>query len=41
MNLRVIKIFPEKNLILIKGAVPGSRNGMVIVRKALKKRKNT
>jgi large subunit ribosomal protein L3 len=41
MNLRVIKIFPEKNLILVKGAVPGSRNGMVIVRKALKKREDT
>lgn len=37
MNLRVERILPDKNLILVKGAVPGTRNGMVIVRKALKK----
>ncbi len=41
MNLKVEKIFPDKNLILIKGAVPGSRNGMVIVRTAIKKKQKT
>lgn len=39
MNLRVVKIFPEKNLLFVKGAIPGSRNGVVIVRNALKKRR--
>jgi len=28
-NLRVIRIFPEHNLILVKGAVPGPKNGFV------------
>ena len=40
LNLKVVKIIPEKNLILIKGPVPGSRNGIVMVRDAVKK-KNT
>jgi len=32
-NLRVLKIFPEKNLILVKGAVPGHKGGFVIIEK--------
>lgn len=32
-NLRVLKIFPEKNLILIKGAVPGHKGSFVIIEK--------
>ena len=28
-NLQVIEVDPDKNLIAIKGAVPGTRNGMV------------
>lgn len=35
-NLLVVKIVPEKNLILVKGSVPGSRGGLVAVRKAKK-----
>lgn len=27
INLQIIKIIPEKNLILVKGAVPGPKNG--------------
>lgn len=34
-NLRVVKILPEKNLILVKGAVPGA-NGDDVVRSAIK-----
>ena len=37
-NLRIVKIDQEKNVILVKGAVPGSRDSIVIVRQA-KKRK--
>lgn len=37
-NLRVVKVDAQKNVILVKGAVPGSRNDVVIVRRA-KKRK--
>ncbi|MCB0635288.1 MAG: 50S ribosomal protein L3 [Lewinella sp.] len=32
-NLRVVKIFPEQNLILVKGAVPGHKGGYVILEK--------
>lgn len=30
-NLKVLKIFPEKNLLLVKGAVPGHKGGLVII----------
>jgi large subunit ribosomal protein L3 len=33
-KLTVVRTDPERNLILIKGAVPGPRNALVIVRKA-------
>lgn len=36
-NLRVVSIDAERNLILVKGAVPGPTNGMLIVQKAAKK----
>jgi large subunit ribosomal protein L3 len=36
-NLRVVSVDPDRNLILIKGAVPGPTEGMLIVRKAVKK----
>ena len=32
-NLQVLKIFPEKNLLLIKGAIPGHKGSFVIVKK--------
>ena len=32
-NLMVMKIFPEKNLLVVKGAVPGPKNSYVIVEK--------
>jgi large subunit ribosomal protein L3 len=35
-NLRVVKVLPEKNLILVKGAVPGANGDDVIVRSAIK-----
>jgi large subunit ribosomal protein L3 len=35
-NLEVIDIRPEADLILIKGAVPGARQGIVLVRQAMK-----
>ena len=36
MNLEVVAIRPEDNALLVKGSVPGARNGVVIVRKSLK-----
>ena len=35
-NLKVVKIIEEKNLILIKGAVPGSNGSDVVIRSAIK-----
>ena len=36
MNLEVVQIRPEDNAILVKGSVPGARNGILTVRKSLK-----
>lgn len=35
-NLTVVKIVPEKNLLLVKGAIPGANGDDVIVRTAIK-----
>ena len=35
-NLRIVSIDPERNLLLVKGAIPGPTNGPVMVRKAVK-----
>ncbi len=39
LNLKVAKVIDEDNLVLLKGAVPGSRNGVVTVRGAVKARR--
>ena len=33
-KLTVVKVDPERNLLLVRGAVPGARNGLLLVRKA-------
>jgi large subunit ribosomal protein L3 len=38
-NLRVVRIDPENNLILVRGAVPGANRGLVIIRPTKKARK--
>jgi len=35
-NLKLIKIEPEKNLLIIKGAVPGSKSGYLLIKRSLK-----
>jgi large subunit ribosomal protein L3 len=35
-NLEVVKVDAERNLLLIKGAVPGAKNGQVSVRPSVK-----
>lgn len=32
-NLQVLKLFPEKNLIIVSGSVPGGKNGIVTLHK--------
>ncbi len=36
LNLQVAKIIPEKNLILIKGGVPGPNKGFVVIKNSVK-----
>ena len=36
LNLRVVKIDAEKNLIAVKGAIPGAKNGIVFLRDSVK-----
>lgn len=36
-NLKVVKVIPEKNLLLVKGAVSGSNNSYLIIKKSKKK----
>jgi large subunit ribosomal protein L3 len=36
-NLEVVDIRPEENLMLVKGAVPGAKHGIVIMRSAAKR----
>ena len=36
-NLKVVKVDAENNLLLIKGAVPGSKNSYIVVKPAIKK----
>ncbi len=35
-HLRVVQADPERNLLLVKGAVPGARRGILIIRKSRK-----
>ena len=37
-NLELIRVDGERNLLLIKGAIPGSKGGNVIIRTAVKSR---
>jgi len=38
LSQKIVRVIAEKNLILIHGGVPGSRDGLVFVRGAVKKR---
>jgi large subunit ribosomal protein L3 len=36
LNLEVVESDPEREIVLVKGAVPGPRGGLVVIRKAVK-----
>ena len=38
LNLKVVRIMPEEDLVLVAGAVPGASNGHVMLRGAVKKK---
>ncbi len=39
LNLEVVKTYPERNLLLVKGSAPGPNGGLVIVEKSTRKTK--
>ena len=36
LNLAVVRVMPEQNLVLIRGALPGAIGGLVVIRKSVK-----
>lgn len=40
-NLEIMRVDPERNLLLIKGSLPGPNKGLVMVRRAVKGRSRT
>lgn len=38
-NLQIVEVRPDENLILVRGAVPGPKNGLVLIRQAVKAKK--
>jgi large subunit ribosomal protein L3 len=36
LNMRVERVLPEQNLVLVRGAVPGATGGLVLIRKSVK-----
>lgn len=36
LGLKVVALRPEENLLMVRGAVPGAKNGLVMVRSAIK-----
>ncbi|WAM32423.1 50S ribosomal protein L3 [Caldicellulosiruptor naganoensis] len=36
LNLQVVKVDPERNLLLVKGSVPGNKNSLLIIRDSVK-----
>ena len=37
VNLRVVHVDAERNLVMVRGAVPGAKNGMVLIRESRRK----
>jgi large subunit ribosomal protein L3 len=36
-NLKLVRVDVENNLLLVKGAVPGAKNGYIVIKPAKKK----
>ncbi len=39
LNLEVVKVDPDRNLLLVRGAVPGPKGGLVMIRSAVRLRR--
>jgi large subunit ribosomal protein L3 len=38
-NLEIVEVRPAQNLLLVKGAIPGPNQGVVLLRKGIKAKK--
>ncbi|WP_334110881.1 50S ribosomal protein L3 [Thermodesulfitimonas autotrophica] len=38
-NLEVVKVDPERNILMVRGAVPGNRGGLLIIKEAVKQKR--
>jgi large subunit ribosomal protein L3 len=38
LNLRVERVDPDRNLLMVRGAIPGPRGSLVLVREAVRAR---
>jgi large subunit ribosomal protein L3 len=36
-GLKILKIYPDRNLLLIKGCVPGVRDGVLLIKNSVKR----
>jgi large subunit ribosomal protein L3 len=36
LNISVVRVLPEQNLLLVRGAVPGPNGALVMIRKSIK-----
>ena len=36
LNVRIVRVMPEQNLVLLRGAVPGANGSLVLIRKSVK-----
>jgi large subunit ribosomal protein L3 len=36
LNLQIVSADPEREIVLVKGAIPGPRGGMVVLRNSVK-----
>ncbi len=41
LNLEVVKIFEDKNLLLVRGATPGANGGLLVVSKSYRRKKTS
>jgi len=41
LNLEIVGVRPEQNLLLLRGAVPGPRGGLLYIREAIKRREKS
>lgn len=37
-NLQVVEVLQDRNLVLVRGSVPGAKNGLIMIRRAVKAR---